>query len=401
MQEQQKLERLLGLLIEGSISREDYENLINAIRDEAGNGDLDKAADNMLSSVKARHLLGDAEREQLFKRITSDVRFKVPLEDEVIIRAPFYRRYAVAAMLVCCSAVGFYFYSVPGKPAVTTVAEKVTPVPVITPGDDKAVLTLGDGRKIILDSAENGELAKQAGVSIHKTSEGQIMYSFSGETNETSAGSKVAYNTVETPAGGKYQVNLPDGSKVWLNSSSSLRFPAMFTGNTREVELSGEAFFDVSTNKNRPFKVTSKDQVVEVLGTQFNINSYADEEEVKTTLIEGSVKVHYKDKVVMLNPGQQFQSKAGRIAKATPADTEEVIAWKNGYFLFKNENIHSVMRKISRWYDVEVIYSGEIPSVGFGGNISRSKDIDEVLAVLQLTNVVKFKIEGRRITVMP
>jgi ferric-dicitrate binding protein FerR (iron transport regulator) len=192
---------------------------------------------------------------------------------------------------------------------------------------------------------------------------------------------------------------LPDGSKVWLNSASSLRFPAFFSGNTREVELNGEAFFDVAKNPDMPFKVVTKDQIVEVLGTQFNINSYSDEESFKTTLIEGSVKVIYKDRVILLNPGQQFQPSL-KSSKVIEANTEEVTAWKDGYFLFKDEDIQSIMRKISRWYNVEVSYSGEIPDVGFGGNISRSKGIDEVLNVLQLTDAVHFKVEGRRITVM-
>jgi transmembrane sensor len=192
---------------------------------------------------------------------------------------------------------------------------------------------------------------------------------------------------------------LPDGSKVWLNSASTLRFPALFSGNTREVELNGEAYFDVAKNPNKPFKVITKDQIVEVLGTQFNINSYSDEETFKTTLIEGSVKIIYKDRVVLLSPGQQFQPSM-KSSKVIEADTEEVTAWKNGYFLFKDEDIQSIMRKVSRWYNVDVNYSGNIPDVGFGGNISRSKDINEVLNVLQLTNAVHFKVEGRRITVM-
>ena len=244
-------------------------------------------------------------------------------------------------------------------------------------------------------------LANQAGVSNQKTSDGKLLYSFSNSANTVSPETKenVIYNKIETPIGGKYQVNLPDGSKVWLNSSSSLRFSALFNGDTREVELSGEAYFDVSKNKSKPFRVITKDQIVEVLGTQFNINSYSDEGPIKTTLIEGSVKIIYKDKVVLLSPGQQFQPKE-LVSAVLEADTEEVVAWKEGYFVFKNEDIKSIMRKLSRWYNVEVSYSGDIPEVGFGGNISRSKDISEVLDVLQLTNAIHFKVEGRRITVM-
>jgi transmembrane sensor len=403
MQDQYNTERLLSLLLDGSISREDYDTLMAKIREEDKGGQLDEAADHVLSAVKARHMLGDAEREELYQRIVGDERFKAPMGPEHYKRKPLFWRYASAAAVLIFAAAGFYFYS--GQQAVEPLAalkEAAKKEVVISPADDKAVLTLADGRQIILDSAENGMVAHQEGVNILKTSDGQIMYTFSDTKTAPTENSGIAFNTVETPAGGKYQVNLPDGTRVWLNSSSALRFPAMFSGDTRDVELSGEAFFDVSSNQKRPFRVKSKDQVVEVLGTQFNINSYPEEGAVKTTLIEGSVKVHYRDRVVMLNPGQQFQPSAvGTGIKATAADTEEVMSWKNGYFLFKDEDIHSVMRKISRWYDVEVVYSGAVPAVGFGGNISRSKDLDEVLAVLQLTNVVKFKVEGRRITVMP
>lgn len=403
MQDQQNTERLLGLLLNGSISREEYDVLMAEILDDNGSGQLDEAADNVLNAVKARHVLGDAERDELYQRIVSDERFTQPLEAEIVRPVPLYRRYAAAAAILMFSVAGLYLYS--NRQTEELAAAKPVPATeevVISPGDDKAILTLADGRQIILDSAENGMVAHQEGVNIHKTSDGQIMYSFSDAKESQTENTSIAYNTVETPAGGKYQVNLPDGTRVWLNSSSALRFPAMFSGDTRDVELTGEAYFDVSSNKSRPFRVKSKDQVVEVLGTQFNINSYPEEGAVKTTLIEGSVKVHYQDKVVMLNPGQQFQSTAASTTiKTVPVDTDEVTSWKDGYFMFKNEDIHSVMRKISRWYDVEVVYAGNVPSVGFGGNISRSKDLAEVLAVLQLTNVVKFKVEGRRVTVMP
>ncbi|MFA5244477.1 MAG: FecR family protein [Pedobacter sp.] len=398
---QRKLEELLRLFVEGKISRSEYEQLFDYIRSSSDEDDgLNHAVDHIFRNIKNYGDLSAEEKELLYKNISSLIDAEEDCDNEKPGRNIWYQ-IGVAASVVIVLAIGLFFYSNKSQDQPALLVNKVLKPIVIKPGGSKAVLTLSDGSKIILDNAKNGILANQAGVSIQKTSDGELLYSFSNadESVAEKITKDIIYNKIETPLGGKYQINLPDGSKVWLNSASSLRFPALFSGNTREVELDGEAFFNVAKNKNKPFKVITKDQIVEVLGTQFNINSYGDEEVIKTTLIEGSVKILYKDEVVLLAPGQQFQPNVLK-PKVVEADTEEVVAWKNGYFLFKNEDIRSIMRKLSRWYNVEVSYVGEIPEVGFGGNISTSKDITEVLDVLQLTNAVHFKVEGRRITVM-
>jgi hypothetical protein len=402
---QNKLIELLGLFVDGGISREEFDLLFDYIRANQEDEELNIAIDTVFKNSKKFNLLNSDDKELIFQSIIRNKHFDSEIQNEIEIIPTFAPRMwyqlGIAASILILITTGLFFYS--NRTADDKIDAKVveTKESIITPGDDKAILTLSDGTKIILEDAKNGILANQAGVSIQKTSDGELLYSFSNSANTVAPETKenIIYNKIETPVGGKYQVNLPDGSKVWLNSSSSLRFPALFNGNTREVELSGEAYFDVSKNKSKPFKVITKDQIVEVLGTQFNINSYSDEGPIKTTLIEGSVKIIYKDKVVLLSPGQQFQPKES-VAAVVEADTEEVVAWKDGYFIFKNEDIKSIMRKVSRWYNVEVSYSGNIPEVGFGGNISRSKDISEVLDVLQLTNAIHFKVEGRRITVM-
>jgi hypothetical protein len=402
---QNKLIELLGLFVDGEISREEFDLLFDYIRANQEDEELNIAIDTVFKNSKKFNLLNSDDKELIFQSIIRNKHFDSEIQNEIEIIPTFAPRMwyqlGIAASILILITTGLFFYS--NRTADDKIDAKVveTKESIITPGDDKAILTLSDGTKIILEDAKNGILANQAGVSIQKTSDGELLYSFSNSANTVAPETKenIIYNKIETPVGGKYQVNLPDGSKVWLNSSSSLRFPALFNGNTREVELSGEAYFDVSKNKSKPFKVITKDQIVEVLGTQFNINSYSDEGPIKTTLIEGSVKIIYKDKVVLLSPGQQFQPKES-VAAVVEADTEEVVAWKDGYFIFKNEDIKSIMRKVSRWYNVEVSYSGNIPEVGFGGNISRSKDISEVLDVLQLTNAIHFKVEGRRITVM-
>lgn len=398
---QKKIEELLGLFVDGKISRSEYEQLFDYIRSASDeDAELNHAADNVFRNIKSYEDLSKDEKELLYKNITGSIQAEEDISEEGPVRSSWFR-IGIAASVLVVLAAGLFFYLNQTQVEPALSVKKIEKPVVIEPGGNKAVLTLSDGSKIILDNAKNGVLAKQAGVSIQKTSDGELLYSFSNLEGSTAGQTTedIIYNKIETPLGGKYQINLPDGSKVWLNSASSLRFPALFSGDTREVELNGEAFFDVAKNKNKPFKVITKDQIVEVVGTQFNINSYGDEEAIKTTLIEGSVKIIYKDKVVLLTPGQQFQPNELK-PKVVEADTEEVIAWKNGYFLFKNEDIRSIMRKLSRWYNVEVSYVGDIPEVGFGGNISASKDISEVIAVLQLTNAVHFKIEGRRITVM-
>nr|WP_305121106.1 FecR domain-containing protein [Pedobacter xinjiangensis] len=206
-------------------------------------------------------------------------------------------------------------------------------------------------------------------------------------------------NTIETPKGGEYQVILPDGTKVWLNSASVLTFPARFTLKNRSVKLIGEAYFEVAKDKQRPFQVNLGRTTVEVLGTHFNIAAYHDDPEIKTTLLEGSVKISGFSKKVVLQPGEQASVANDDISVSHPKLTE-VMAWKNGYFSFNNEDIKSIMKKVSRWYDVDVEFVGNISSQQFGGTFNRSKTVEELLAHLEVLGTIKFKMKGRRIIVM-
>ncbi|MHB1178276.1 MAG: FecR family protein [Daejeonella sp.] len=328
---------------------------------------------------------------------------------KVIVMGRYYLRItAAAAVLVLFTAI--YFFSDSNSSLKPKYSAPNVSRHEITPGGNKAILTLGDGSRIILDDSANGEVANQAGVTITKTTDGQLVYTIANVKPATQ-NVQLTYNTIETPKGGQYQINLPDGSKVWLNAASSLRFPTAFTGKERQVELTGEAYFEVIGNRDMPFRVACNNQVIEVLGTHFNINSYTDEKVIKTTLLEGSVKVISTNNLspeeiagVTLQPGQQSQIATGdtnNTIKVVNADTNEAVAWKNGYFMFNYEGIQSVMRKISRWYDAEIEYKGNIPNDRFGGSVSRFKNVSEVLDLLELTGQVHFKIKGRRITVMP
>lgn len=209
----------------------------------------------------------------------------------------------------------------------------------------------------------------------------------------------MAYNTISTPRGGQYQLQLPDGSKVWLNAQSSLRFPARFIGNERLVTLTGEGYFEVAKDKAHPFKISINNMQVEVLGTHFNVMGYNDEPATTTTLLEGSVKIIKGGSVQKIVPGEQAIVKDGiRVAKV---NAEEAIEWKNGNFNFSHEKLGSIMRRISRWYDVDIAYSQRTTGATFVGTIPRSTNITEVLKYLELTGLVHFKIEERRVTVMP
>lgn len=305
---------------------------------------------------------------------------------------------AVAAILIVVSFSLYLFFS-PGKQEVD-----VKPVVVaneIPAGGKKAVLTLADGTQVALNDAKNGIVATQEGVRVSKTEDGKLDYFSSGKKGQSS-NAKEIYNKIDVPVGGEFFVALPDGTKVWLNSASSLKYPVVFNGKDRKVELNGEAYFEVVSNKARPFKVITRNQLVEVLGTHFNINAYSDESAIHTTLLEGAVRVENvtSKNSKLLKPGQQSAFKADGVLAVTEVDAESMIAWKSGYFRFKDENIQSIMRKIARWYDVEVSYEGVIPVSTFGGVVPRSKSLSSILKIMEITDKVHFKVNGRRVTVM-
>lgn len=267
----------------------------------------------------------------------------------------------------------------------------------ISAGGPKAILTLADGKKIDLNQAANGNLAQLAGVEIRKTADGQLSYTIKENAPGTAA---MQYNTIETPNGGQYQVKLQDGTIVYLNAASSIKYPTLFSGKDRTVEVTGEAYLQVAHNKAKPFRVISSGQVIEVLGTQFNVSAYKEEGSVKTTLLQGAVKITSLGKTKRLAPGQQAQVNANGIIIRDDINTAEVVAWKDGYFIF-NESLRSIMNKIARWYDVDIEYRGDIDlGQEFGGRISSAKKLSSALKIMELTGNIHFKIEGRRVIVM-
>lgn len=280
-------------------------------------------------------------------------------------------------------------------------ASKLKKDNVIIPGDKRAILTLDDNSQIVLDDMVAGDVRTINNVKISKNSEGQLVYDVSSVLENEKISSD--YNTINTPSGGEYQVKLSDGTSVFLNAKSSIKFPTIFKGNERRVVISGEVYFDVSHNPQKPFIVESGDQTVKVLGTQFNINAYSKEKGIKTTLIEGSVivKSNLKNLSTVLKPGQEsVLDQHHNKFSISKVDLESAVAWKNGYFIFEEETLEDIMNQIARWYDVDIEYKNINKSTQFGGTISRYRELEDVLSLLELTDKVKFRIQGRRIIVM-
>ena len=350
------------------------------------------------------------------ERVKAEVWASLPIhQEEKIYRLTpqrTYRRIGIAAAIaIIALSVGLYFYTHPSGYSGNNVASTGhnNEAGDIMPGGNKAILTLANGKKISLTDATKGQLAEQAGVKIAKTADGQLVYTvtkMAPSPLERTGGE--AFNTIETPRGGQYQVILPDGTKVWLNAASSLTYPTTFTGNERRVTLTGEGYFEVAKKveggkaegKRLPFIVTTGEQQVEVLGTHFNINAYTDEETIRTTLLEGSVRVSNRKSHSsrLLQPGQQAWFNKHSAIKVVDVNTLDAVAWKDGYFRFNRDDIQSVMRQISRWYNIDVIYEGDKPDYEFVGAIRRSVTISQVLKMLELSNV-HFKIEDRKVII--
>lgn len=305
-----------------------------------------------------------------------------------------------AAAVIILSIATWWMFTPTHQNKAPQQAQHITPAPNdIAPGKDGAILTLSNGQKIILDNAGNGNIASEGNTHVVKQN-GQLTYE--GAQSAATAG-HLLFNTMSTPRGRQYSVVLADGSKVWLNASSSITYPTAFAGKERRVQITGEAYFEVAHNAGKPFRVTLPNgHLVEVLGTHFNINAYDDEAEVKTTLLEGSVKIDAS----ILKPGQQAaithdsRPDSYRVTIKDNIDLESVIAWRNGYFSFNNTDLQTVMRQLARWYDVNVVYEGHIDDIRFGGEIGRTLSLQQVLSILDDTRI-HYSIEGKKLLIKP
>ncbi|WP_422662144.1 FecR family protein [Pedobacter sp. UBA5917] len=297
-----------------------------------------------------------------------------------------WQKITVAASVLVVLALGSYFFLLKKQDNgnIVSIANAH-----IKPGGNKAILTLADGKQVSLTDAKTGILGIKELSFVNKATDGKVVY-------EANGNNQISYNTISTPRGGQFQVVLPDGSNVWLNAESSITFPTQFVGNTRSVSITGEAYFEVVHQVDKPFKVSSANQTVEVLGTHFNINTYLDEPLTKTTLLEGKIKLVKGAYSKMLVPGEQAETEThnnnAKIAVKTSPDIEQVVAWKNGIFKFKNTSFKEVLRQVSRWYDVKVEYEKEIPDRLFSGEITRNVNLSDVLEILSYLKI-NFKIK--------
>lgn len=310
--------------------------------------------------------------------------------------AKLWPRLGIAAAIFMVIGIGIYFYSRNDRYPVEEYANDIP-----SKGKNTATLTLSSGEKIELSNVKAGKLADQAGIQVSKTREGQLVY----EGKAPVSSKADTWNTLSTANGEQYSVQLPDGTKVWLNSASALKYPASFASlKERRVQLTGEAYFEVAKDKLHPFVVKTEQQEVTVLGTHFNVSSYMEDHKTITTLLEGSVKVDalYALQSRVIRPGEEVLN-ADQQLLIRPADLKAAMAWKEGYFRFNNESLERIMNQVSRWYDVDVVYQGnrnQLASLTFWGIVSRDKNVSEVLKMIERAEKVKFIIKGRTITVM-
>ncbi|RKR82376.1 FecR family protein [Mucilaginibacter gracilis] len=380
---------LFKKLADGTASKEELAAYFELTKDNSLD---DKITALMQAELKnnATPEIQDTERiDRVYNNIEAAIRVQQPAIEKS--NYPFFKRWAAAAaILIVAGGLFYYSQNKPSKNNTQLVANDVAP------GQHTATLTLANGQKIVLSNAATGQIAKQAGVSIAKTTNGRVVYTVAGNGDAETG----QLNTLSTAKGETYQVNLPDGTQVWLNAASSLTYPARFVGADRKVKLIGEAYFEVAKDKSHPFKVTTNTQEVTVLGTHFNINAYSDETAVATTLLEGSVKVASNTNTEIIKPGQQTLTTARGITINNNPIIEGITDWKDGDFALNNQNFKTAMRKIARWYDVEIIYDASIPdTMQAGGWISRNNNISAILKLIESSGQVHFKVEGRRILV--
>jgi transmembrane sensor len=344
---------------------------------------LDDPSSTMLSQNDNQHLY-----DRIFNNLKEHTKPAKP------VRALWTKLSAAAGLiLLVASASLFWYYKNTSKPVIALHYMHKD----VKPGGNRAYLTLSDGKQINLSDMNSGRIGSDGGNDILQAVNGEISYV---DGHATAERVRASINTLRTPNGGHYRVILPDGTKVWLNAASQLRYPANFGGlKQRKIDLTGEAYFEVAKDPVHPFVVQTDDQQVRVLGTHFNVNAYHDDGGSKTTLLEGSIHARGTHAGVILLPGQQVSTIRNGRLKVDPADQELAVAWKNDQFMFESEPIRILMKTLARWYNVEVVYGKNVPDIRFNGAVSRFENISEVLKILESTGKIHFQLDGRKVLV--
>ncbi|MFX1706913.1 DUF4974 domain-containing protein [Chitinophaga sp. CC14] len=384
----ERLQHLFDKLFNGSITDAEKEEL----RTLAGIYDQDALLPEILEQQWKQLEPGELFSREQRLMVSQKILAQYPGIPATPVRKLFYRsRYWAAASVAVLFVVGVYSWLNHRAKSKSAIANEQ--MAAVKPGKNGAILKLADNSQILLDTMKNGVVWLQGGITA-KIADGSLIYD---ESN-----SAVAYNVLYTPKGRQFHVVLPDGTGVWLNSSSSIRYPTAFTGGKREVEVTGEAYFEVAKSAQQSFAVTVNHQAsVQVLGTSFNVSAYEDEPEMVTTLFEGKIRVRREQSSVSVLPGQQASiGKDQSIIRINEnPDLDKTIAWKNGVFNFNDASLHQIMRQLERWYDIEVVYERQGPEIYFLGEISRGASLKDVLMYLQTTGV-RYRMEGRTLTIL-
>lgn len=366
----QRLQALFDRYYAGQATTAEEEELMRHIRSGRQDGAIEDAMKRQwLHSPDVKPLFDARQSEEMLSSILASGKQRKQLFSGIWIRYV-----AAAAVLALVAGLWVIRKGVPQMP-VTAETKQARDV---APGGNRALLTLADGKGIELDHVASGVVAREGSTEITKQQDGLVVYN-----NRAGTAAAMGMNRVSTPRGGQYKVQLPDGSKVWLNASSSIRFPSVFPAAERRVEITGEAYFEVTKDKTRPFTVRFNGSEVQVLGTSFNVMAYADERVSKTTLVEGSVKIRNEAGQATLRPGEQAALLPGGRIETAFKPVDEAVAWKEGMFYFKNAGVKDVMRQLSRWYDVEVTYRGDVPVRKFTGKVSRNVNLSEIVGMLR------------------
>lgn len=385
-----RLNLLFRRYLANTCTRQELEELLATLKKDT----VDEALYQALEQhwLDSRNAAGIPDAEARLDDLLKNIRFQVGAVP--IRRRAFRWRYAAAAVLLLGISVAVYLFVRQASAPTPAVVHNNTLKEDVPPGSNKAVLTLADGSAVALDSAA-GRVMQQGNTTVHLQN-GGLQYAVQGGSNP------VSYNTLVTPRGGQYRLVLSDGTKVWLNAASRLKYPTAFTGKERVVELEGQGYFEITPDAAQPFKVRVNNMEVLALGTSFDIMAYADEKTVNATLLTGAVKVSADQESRLLQPGQQAVLAQGSdIIGVSRVNTENVIAWKNGYFSFVDADIHTIMRQLSRWYDVDVSYEGGTPQGLFSGEIGRGLTLAQALKILEQARV-HFRIENNRhIVILP
>lgn len=393
---QSRLEYLFDCYIHQNCSSQEEQELMELLAQSENKSQVQRLLDKVIEDTEPETRMPEEVAASILQNILKKDKARVvAIEKKKTVFMSWVRVAAAATVILFISGAVYWVLS---KQTTNRIAASAVPAnkqaAKILPGGNHATLTMADGSKIVLDSVRNGNI-QTGGATISKQG-GLLVYDGSSPAKSQTA---VVYNTLTTPRGGQYKLILADGSKVWLNASSSLHFPTAFTGKERNVELTGEAYFEVAKNKEKPFRVNVNGMQVEVLGTHFNVNAYADENSIKTSLLEGSVKIKRGSVSGLLKPGQQgVLGNNNNDLKIKKVNMDEVVAWKNGLFQFDGADIKTIMLEIGRWYNVDIVYSGKVPERSFVGKISRDAALPDVLKILELSNV-KFNVTGRKIIV--